>query len=145
MERSAGTATREMRALLLELRPVGLAEAGLPAALDELADTYRDRLGITVTTRIGPVVLNTEQEHALLRIAQEAVANAVRHGAPDTVTIELRDRVLSVQDNGSGFDLGAPTGGMGLALMRERAAEVGARLTVTSAPDAGTTVLVELP
>ena len=144
MTRSAGTATREMRALLLELRPVALAEAGLPAALDQLAEAYRTRLGSTVTTRIDEVALTAGQEHALLRIAQEAVANAVRHGNPENLTIELGPRGLTVADDGAGFDISAIKNGMGLALMRERAAEIGARLTVTSAPGAGTVVTVEL-
>jgi signal transduction histidine kinase len=145
MARSAGTATREMRALLLELRPVALAEAGLAVALDQLAEAYRTRLDSTVTTRIEDVSLTTGQEHALLRIAQEAVANAVRHGGPETLTIELAPNGLTIRDDGAGFDLSTTTNGMGLALMRERATEIGARLTVTSAPGAGTVVTVELP
>jgi signal transduction histidine kinase len=145
MVRSAGTATREMRALLLELRPAALDEAGLAAALDQLAEAYRTRLGITITTRIATVPLTAEQEHALLRIAQEAVANAVRHGSPQTLTITLESGGLTVTDDGAGFDVSTTTNGMGLALMRERAAEIGARLTVTSASGAGTMVTVELP
>src|SRR5262249_27742865 len=88
MARSAGTATREMRALLLALRPVGRAGAGLPSALAELAQVYRDRLGIAVTAEVRPVALTGEQEHALLRIAQGAGANAVRHGTPTTAATE---------------------------------------------------------
>jgi signal transduction histidine kinase len=144
MARSAGTASREMRALLLELRPVALAEAGLPVALDQLAQAYRTRLGIPVTADVEDVAWTAEQEHALLRIAQEAVGNAVRHGQPETLSIELRSGVLTVHDDGAGFDPAAATAGLGLALMRERATEIGAQLTITSAPGAGTTVEVRL-
>ncbi len=142
MARSAGTATREMRALLLELHPVGLDGGGLAAALDQLATAYRSRLGIAVTADVEDGALTADREHALLRIAQEAVANAVRHGHPDTVQIVLREGVLSVRDNGSGFDLAVPSAGLGLALMRERADGIGARLTITTAPGQGTTVEV---
>lgn len=144
LARSAGTATREMRALLLELRPVALADAGLAGALEQLASAYRTRLGIAVTTHLDGVPLTGEQEHALLRIAQEALANAVRHGSPGQVTVELTAAGLTVHDDGTGFDLGHTTAGMGLTLMRERAAEIGAALIVTSAPGAGTTVHVGL-
>jgi signal transduction histidine kinase len=150
MARSAGTATREMRALLLELRPAALAGTGLAGALDQLAAAYRTRLGVDVRTELDDVALPPDQEHALLRIAQEALANALRHGDPTRVTVTLRPGLLRIADNGSGFDLGAPAlvagaTGMGLGLMRERAAEIGVSLTITSAPGQGTAVEVTLP
>ncbi len=152
MSRSAGTATREMRALLLELRPVALAGTGLAGALDQLAAAWREtagsRRGVDVRTQLDEVTLPAEHEHALLRIAQEALTNALRHGSPTRLTVTLRPGLLRVEDDGTGFDLAAPASGapgMGLGLMRERAAEIGAALTVTSAPGAGTTVEVTLP
>jgi len=143
---SADTATREMRALLLELRPVGLDDAGLAGALDQLARAYRTRLGLAVTAALeDDVPLSEDRQHALLRIAQEAVANAVHHGAPTEITIELTPDGLTIHDDGVGFDPQTPTSGMGLILMRERAAEVGIDLTITSAPANGTTVEARLP
>jgi DNA-binding NarL/FixJ family response regulator len=76
---------REMRALLLELRPGQLEQLGLAAALEELAMAYRTRLSITVTTSFTPVQLDAKAEHALLRIAKESspeeVVAAVRAAA----------------------------------------------------------------
>jgi signal transduction histidine kinase len=145
MARSAGTASREMRALLLELRPVALTGTGLAGALDRLAAAYRSRLGVDVRTELAEVSLPAEHEHALLRIAQEALANALRHGDPTEVAVTLRPGLLRIEDNGSGFDLAAPAPGMGLGLMRERATEISVSLTITSAPGQGTTVEAALP
>ena len=73
LAQSAATATLQMRSLLLQLRPVALDDAGLAGALDQLARAYRSRLGIAVSTNLDDVALTAEQEHALLRIAQEAL------------------------------------------------------------------------
>jgi signal transduction histidine kinase len=148
LARSADTASRDLRALLLELRPVALSDAGtagLAGALDQLASAYRSRLGLAVSTRLDEVGLSAEQEHALLRIAQEALVNAVRHGSPNRIAVELTAAGLTVTDDGAGFDLRRDSTGMGLTLMRERAAAIGADLTVSSAPGAGTTVHIGLP
>src|SRR5215469_9618409 len=99
---------REMRALLLELRPGQLEQPGLAAALEELARAYRTRLGITVTTSFAPVQLDAKAEHALLRIAQEAFTNAVRHADATTLTLCLQPLPDAVEfiitDNGKGFE-----------------------------------------
>jgi signal transduction histidine kinase len=143
LERTAATATREMQAMLLELRPAALAEGGLAGALARLAEAYRNRVGIRVRTHLTETVLTADREHALLRIAQEALANAVRHGGPTEVTLTLSPEVMRVHDDGHGFDPATPATGMGLSLMAERAAEVGAALFVESSPG-GTTVEVRL-
>ncbi len=85
----------------------------------------------------------------VLRILQEAVTNAVRHGHARTLwlTAEPGDEAvtLSLRDDGSGFDAEATHGGRGLKNMQRRAAEVGAALALDSAPDRGTTVMLALP
>ena len=151
MERTVSGTLQEMRALLLELRPVALRGTGLRPALDDLARAYRDRLGITVDTELEPVGLEPATEPALLRVAQEAMANAVKHARPSTVVVRLArgedGRVeLSVSDDGAGFDpdRAAERHGMGLDLMRERVAELGGELRVESAPGRGTTVRARL-
>jgi signal transduction histidine kinase len=144
LARTATTATREMQAMLLELRPAALAEGGLAGALSRLAEAYRQRVGIRVHTDLADAEVTAEREHALLRIAQEALANAVRHGEPTEVTLTLSPQVLRVHDDGHGFDPAMPATGMGLSLMAERAAEVGAVLVVESSPGGGTTVEVRL-
>jgi signal transduction histidine kinase len=104
-----------------------------------------------VDTRLEPVRLRPEVEHAALRIVQEALANAVKHAQPDRIALTLVARegrvTVTVRDDGAGFDP-ADSGarhGLGLRLMGERAAEVGGELRVESQPGRGTTVEVSLP
>jgi signal transduction histidine kinase len=144
---TVATAIHEMRALVLDLHPSALSDKGLGPALDDLCASYRARLGLEVTARIEPVQLDAAGQHAILRVAQEAIANAARHADATTVRLELRavagDAVLEVTDDGRGFDTSpasAPTGGVGLRLMRERVAELGGEVSVDSRPGSGTTV-----
>jgi signal transduction histidine kinase len=151
MERTASGTMHEMQALLLELRPVALKDAGLIPALDELCRAYRDRLGVAVDADLDPVQLDPAVEPAVLRVVQEALANAVKHARPGHVALDVHrvaDRVVvTVTDDGTGFDpaQAALRHGMGLELMRERVAELGGEFAVESAPGAGTTVRIELP
>jgi signal transduction histidine kinase len=80
------------------------------------------------------------------------MANAVKHAAATNINIKLRyepDSLLSVQDDGSGFDTGKTipleVGHYGLTGMRERAERIGGRLTLTSQLGEGTQLLVEVP
>jgi signal transduction histidine kinase len=151
MERSLGRTMREMRALLLELRPIQLEDAGLAAALDELCRTYETRLGIPITANLDPVPLDAAAEHAVLRVVQEAVGNAIRHGEPSSIEVRLvaaGERVeVTVRDDGRGFDprTTSERHGMGLDLMHERLREVSGVVEFDSAPGHGTTVRVTLP
>jgi signal transduction histidine kinase len=149
---TVATAIHEMRALVLDLHPSALADKGLGPALEDLCASYRARLGLEVNAQVEPVQLDASGQHAILRVAQEAMANAARHGDPATVRLELRavadGVVLEVADDGRGFDTNpasAPPGGVGLRLMRERVAELGGELTVDSRPGNGTTVRALLP
>jgi signal transduction histidine kinase len=151
MELTASGTMHEMQALLLELRPIALNDASLVQALTELCEAYRDRLGVKVNVYLDPVELDPAVEHAVLRIVQEALANAVKHARPSRITLQMRRDDLqveiSVTDDGAGFDplRAAERHGMGLSLMRERIAEHGGGLEVRSAPGAGTTVTILLP
>lgn len=151
MEQTATGTMEEMQALLLHLRPVALGEGGLVPALEELSGAYRERLGARVDTRVEPVRLRPEAEHAVLRIVQEALANAVKHAQPDQIALTLVAEdgwvTVTIRDDGAGFDPAdsRPRHGLGLRLMAERAAEVGGVLRVESQPGRGTTVEVSLP
>ena len=145
-------ALAEMRALIFEVRPDALAEAGLVTALTRQAAALTARSGITVTVTgpgEGPPVPAAAEEQAY-RVALEALHNAVKHsGARQaSVTIaNLGDTVeVAVADNGAGFD---PTaigpGHLGLRTMRERAAQVGATLDLQARPGEGTTVRLRIP
>jgi signal transduction histidine kinase len=159
MERTAGDTMREMRSLLLALRPVALEEDDLPGALAGVCRSYAERLGLPVSaeldlTGLGPGGLPPAVEHAILRVTQEAVANAARHADPNQIMVRLEAdggrAVLEVADDGRGFDVTAPPrngGGLGLGLhtMRDRVTELGGLLTVESAPGDGTRVRASFP
>jgi len=151
MEQTATGTMHEMQALLFELRPLVLRDAGLLAALTELSRAYTDRLGVTVVADLEPVELDPAAEHAILRIVQEGLANAVKHARPGRIALTLRrdgEQVLvSVADDGDGFDpaRAAERHGLGLEVMRERVAELGGTFHLDSARGRGTTIEIRLP
>lgn len=149
----AAEAADELRAAVVELRPAALDEDGLIATLRTQAQVL-DRAHtarVTFTSR-GVRALPAAQEEALLRVAQEALHNALRHSEAAEVEVSL-DRhgsatVLRVTDDGKGFDpLGIRRAGrhLGLVSMRDRASGVGGTLTVESTPGKGTTIEMEVP
>jgi len=147
----ANDAIRQMRALLLELRPVEVGPADLGSCLEELSAAYGSRLGILVDCRVEPVELDQARTEGLLGIAREALANVARHADASRVELALEraDGVvrLTVADDGAGFDPGLPESrrGLGLRLMRERGEELGGRVELDSGPGRGTRLLVTVP
>jgi two-component system sensor histidine kinase UhpB len=142
---------REVGAIARRLRPEALDDLGLPSALAELTNDVERRAGVRVERALaaGLPVLSDDEELVVYRVAQEALTNAVRHGAPRHASVRLRSVggavELEVHDDGAGFKVGANGEGAGLRGMRERAVLVGAVVDVTSAPGAGTTVRLRLP
>jgi signal transduction histidine kinase len=153
MERTAGDTMREMQSLLLALRPVALDEVGLASAIEGICHAYTQRMGVRVHAELEPVTLPPAIEHTVLRVTQEALANAVRHAGADLITVRLRAGddgyvLLEVTDDGRGFSVAAQeagTAGLGLRAMRDRVAEHGGLLAIDSAPGAGTRVRACLP
>ncbi|MEJ3743833.1 GAF domain-containing sensor histidine kinase [Actinomycetes bacterium KLBMP 9797] len=153
VRRLAAEAADELRAVVVGLRPVDLAGDGLDVALRKQADLL-DRVHAAAVRFDGAPTpgLTSAREETVYRVAQEALHNALRHGQPARVSVELSgvdDRVvLTVDDDGSGFDpaeRAQATRRLGLASMRERATAVGGRLTVRSAPGEGTRIRLEVP
>jgi signal transduction histidine kinase len=150
VRRLAAEATAELRAIVVGLRPADLDGDGLDVALRKQADLL-DRVHRPAVTFSGDPVsrLTAAREEAVYRIAQEALHNALRHGAPAKVAVTLRTEnhslVLEVADDGRGFDPAEPSRRLGLASMRERARAAGGRLDVVSTPGAGTRVRLEVP
>jgi signal transduction histidine kinase len=152
----AGQLTRaalaEMRAAIFELRPNGLAEEGLLAALVKHAGaiSVREQLSIEVHGPEQRLPLATEAEDQLYGLVREALANAVKHANATAVTVDVSavDHVVSIEvrDDGCGFTpAAAGVRSFGLQSMHSRAVQLGGRLTITSAPDRGTAVHVEVP
>ena len=139
-------ALAEMRALLFELRPWTLDSVPLVRLLEYLRDALTGRTRVEVAWDLavsGEPPAATKA--AVYRIAQEAFNNVVKHARASRVRVTLRsdgeNGCLTVVDDGRGFDP-APVAGdrMGLAIMRERAEGIGARLDVTSAAGRGTRI-----
>lgn len=149
----AAEAADELRAAVVELRPAALDEDGLVATLRTHIQVL-DRAHSARVTFAGRGVraLPASQEEAMLRVAQEALHNALRHSGAARVDVTVEKRgpgaVLHVVDDGSGFDPTATRNAgrhLGLVSMRDRASGVGGRLTVQSAPGKGTTIEMEVP
>ncbi|VVE14832.1 histidine kinase [Pandoraea terrae] len=139
--------------LATDLRPALLDELGLGPAIEWLAESLGERsaLQCDVTLPTEPVEIGAALSTGVFRIVQEALTNVARHGQASRVAVSLhvtrRTLHLSIEDNGRGME-NAPSCGrkrLGLLGMRERALMLGGRLTVTSAPGAGTRVAAELP
>lgn len=138
----------EARSAILGLRPSILDDLGLPAAIQSLAATLGGDLEVDLD--LQPIQVASHTETALFRIAQEALQNVVKHAQARRVRVALgadgRGVTLEVADDGVGFDPSAGTGSLsyGLRGVAERAALIGARLTVESRVDAGTLLRVRL-
>jgi signal transduction histidine kinase len=149
----AAEAADELRAAVVELRPAGLDEDGLAATLRTQVHVLDRAHSARVTfSARGARALPAAQEEAMLRVAQEALHNALRHSQAEHVDVALERRgpgaVLRITDDGTGFDpLAIRRAGrhLGLVSMRDRASGVGGTLTVESAPGKGTTIEMEVP
>jgi ligand-binding sensor domain-containing protein/signal transduction histidine kinase len=148
----AGTSLREARQSLFGLRSRPDTGRGLADALAAMSRQLTEARGIRLRLKLDGWngTLPPEIEYNLLRIAQEAVANAVTHSGTRSVLIAL-DRTtaavrLRVEDQGSGFDSAqaATAGHYGVLGMRERAAHIGATLDLQTAPGSGTAVSITL-
>jgi signal transduction histidine kinase len=138
----------EARRAIAALRASPLQDLGLARAVRALAESEATRGGFTLDEKIEEIGTSSgEVEHAVYRIAAEALTNIVRHAQARRVTIRLEPGRLLVADDGRGFDPAAPLdeGRFGLYGMRERARMIGANLTIESAPGRGTTVQLALP
>lgn len=134
----------QVRDLLRRLKPTQAVELGLEPALKELVSFWSARrpdIAFRLDLGSGDAVLTRPEREALYRVAQEAVSNAVRHGAPERIEIvmgatETGEIVLSVEDDGGAVGAVSPSG-FGLAGMRQRMAAV--QGAVAAGPRAGGT------
>jgi signal transduction histidine kinase len=154
----AGEALEELRSLILGLRPPELERDGLADTLrkevEMVARTHGTQIELSIDPGLPGLLGNgdgdggdPDRELAVLRIAHEALHNAVRHAHADHVMVRLAGEdgklVLEVSDDGVGFDPQAPdvrSRHLGLTSMEERARESHGRLKIRSAPGQGTTV-----
>jgi signal transduction histidine kinase len=150
LKAAAQEALREMRLLIFELRPIELEQHGLAGALQARLDSVEARSGVHVDLQVeGAEQLPFETAQEIYRIAQEALNNVLKHAQARHLNARLQFSgdcvVLEMVDDGIGFDTATTSGhGLGIRGMRERAAAIGADLSITSWPRCGTRVRVTL-
>ncbi len=156
---TARASLTQARAVVADLRPDLLVQNSLPAALERVVAQWRTESGIAASFAVTgePLVPAPDVDITLLRALQEALANVRKHAQATTVAVTLSymdDLVaLDVQDDGVGmaaqpvgpYALYLDAGGFGLVAMRERVEQLGGALLVESAPQQGTTVVVQIP
>lgn len=141
----AMAASAEVRTLLMELWPSYVHTTSMKQLLEQLVAASRMRLGKDIRLIVDITEdLQPSKKLMCYRIAQEALANIIRHAEPSWVQVELSvgggNCRLTIEDDGKGFDTDARFGGIGIQSMKERAQQEGATITITSAPDAGTRI-----
>jgi two-component system sensor histidine kinase DegS len=144
-----------VRTFISQLRPAVLDELGLDGAIGDAVSRVTALSGLAIETELdAPAMrLNETQQTVVLRIVQEALQNVRKHGGASSVivasVIDGDDWVLTVRDDGRGFDVNAVAArgrrNFGLQFMQERAELIGARFEVQSRPNAGTVVRLAIP
>lgn len=151
IEQTAVDNLTEARLIVAELTPGHLQSRTLVEAMQRLGAAVSSETGLHTEVSVDgePAPLGGVAEVVLLRTAQEALSNVRRHASAGQVSLALAYEpervVLTVTDDGCGFDPAADRPGFGLDGVRARAAEVGGGVGVVSAPGAGTTLRLEVP
>ena len=147
----AQEALDELRSLVFELRPPDLERDGLGGALRKHVELLRRLQQQEIELDLdGELPADAERDREILRIAQEALQNALRHARADHIAVRVSADdgriLLEVEDDGVGFEPDAVdtrSRRLGLTSMEERARRLGGTLEIRSAPNAGTTVRLE--
>jgi signal transduction histidine kinase len=164
-QRGLGAAGRALCADLLKSIDAALSEAqtavmakmsvheptiSMAELIERQVDEFSDRFGIRAECELEDVAnVSPPMAVEIVRIVQEALNNIRKHANARRVVVRLEPQAswidLSVADDGEGFDPTAPSAGLGRRSMQERAAALGARLTIVSAPGYGTNVMLRVP
>ena len=143
-----------LRGLIRQLRPVGLDDLGLVAALEHCANEWRSRLPtIQIDMQCGADLEALDEARAMVifRLVQEALTNVARHSSATQVRIRIAPSAsasgidIVIADNGRGADLSVPRPGLGLVGMRERVAALGGSITLAAGGGAGFNITAFLP
>jgi signal transduction histidine kinase len=145
-------ASQSVRVVAEHLRPAALG-LGITSALKKLTDEFRKHSGVSCTLHLTEELIDLDEDQtvAIFRIVQESLTNVARHAHASRVSVALsqaaENLVVEVSDDGKGFESteAAKNKTFGLLGMGERAAVLGGRIDITSAPQKGTVVRVWLP
>ena len=145
---------RELRSTVFELHPHVLDEAGLEAAVRQVAETAARRAGFELTLELDPLPSHRELDRLMFSVVRELLTNVTKHAQAQHVTVALHDldgeRVLTVRDDGRGFDTSVlakrlAQGHIGIASQRVRVESAGGSLDVEPAPGGGTIAIARVP
>jgi len=142
---------RDLRNYIFGLRPGILADRQLGDALRALGEEVQARSGINVVVDVdGALAADLSgRSHEIVQLTREALSNVVRHANATNASVRLvrngGSGLLSIEDDGSGFDSRQESGGSGLRNMRERASELGGQMRITSQNGRGTSLHISLP
>jgi two-component system sensor histidine kinase UhpB len=151
VKRLVNQAMAELLQLARQLRPTALDDHGLLPALATHLRRFASQTGIDTDLRTSGAAteLEADQEIAVYRVAQEALANVARHAEASRVEVDLdtsgASLELRVRDDGRGFNTRGRRNGLGLGGMAERARLVGGELTIDSQPGRGTELVMRVP
>jgi signal transduction histidine kinase len=147
-----------LRSLIVDLRPMALDDEGIGAAIERLADRVekpkleiRTRIELGAAAGRGAARFDEECETAVYRIVEAALDNAVKHADASRVVVEVvedagrSEIVVTVSDDGRGFDPAREAEGNGLLTMRERIDLLGGSLAIYAAIDEGAAVTAVIP
>lgn len=154
VQEQLGVARTELRRFIYDLRPMELANLGLLGAIDAWIREVTHDTDISGRMEVAGDVslLSASQQASLYRVAKEAVSNVVRHSGAHRFFVRINSDdervVLVISDDGHGFDpakvLAGSSPGLGLRSIRERVSREGGRFMVSSRPDGGTTITLEM-
>lgn len=152
MEKTAAGSSEELQSMIRELKPALLEKKGLKDALESYCELFSKRQQIRVELELSSIdILSPEQEFAIFRITQEALANVQKHAQASMVKIILKaesgnesgqSAILSIKDNGRGFDPEQIIKGNGLHNIALRSRQNGGIFQLNSAPGKGTEIKV---
>ncbi len=142
---------RDLRNYIFGLRPGILADRQLDQALRTLGDEVMARSGFNVVVDVDTDLAAglSGRSHEIVQLTREALSNVARHASAENAAVRLaragQKALLTIEDDGSGFDTRGESAGNGLRNMRERAASMGGSLRITSKPGRGTSLRVTFP
>jgi signal transduction histidine kinase len=147
----ASDSQKEARMVIDQLQAFPPAQGGLAANLTQQASDFTRNYGVKCELHMadGNLKLSSLAELQLLCVTQEALNNIRKHADATSVQVNLKSQgehaVITISDNGRGFDKSQPASGHGLSIMAERVTSVGGQLALQSQPGTGTIIQIEFP